>query len=162
MKCCSKLVWFHVQKRVVGIVWHSYNYIVVKPTYCLTLFLQNSNSINFVVGMGNNVCQNLVFVSPHWSINSKHVMQCTIVNVDGLTAVKNFLVSLSDAASLAHRHRFTHKMSVLASHSEAIRKNLWSPVTVLLDAHTKGVSADTELLYRHNHFSCLDLCITKN
>jgi len=56
------------------------------------------------------------------------------------------LVSLSDAASLADRSRFIHKISVLASLSEEIQKSLWSPVTVLLDAHAKAGSADAELL----------------
>lgn len=63
--------------------------------------------INLMEEMGNNVCQHLVFTSLYWNINSKrnskHVMQCTIVNVDGLTVGNNFLVSLSDAVSLTHK-----------------------------------------------------------
>lgn len=66
--------------------------------------------INLMEGMGNNVRQNIVFACPHWNINAKHVMQCTIVNVDGLTAVRIFVL-LSDAASLAHRGSSTKYQS---------------------------------------------------
>lgn len=118
--------------------------------------------INLMEGTGNDLCQNLVFASPHRNSNSKDVTQCVMENVGGLTTVKSFLVSLSDAASLAHRGGFIHEVSVLASCSEGIQKNLWSPATALRDARTKAGSADTELLYRQNRFSRLDLCITKH
>lgn len=64
-------------------------------------------------GTGNDLCQNLVFASPHRNSNSKHVTQCVMGNVGGLTAVEFFGITFR--RSLTGTQRWVHPRSISLS-----------------------------------------------